>query len=178
MNLPQNVADCVCLSSGNPHKLCFGNNGFQEKKVQVKFSIKSNEELKSIILDGCLLTSRATQKSCDGLFLFFQANKIYILLIELKGSHHIEDAFEQLSDVKYKSQEYANLYKHIKRNKKGSSIIEKYFVITNGYMNQSRKSKLQSIYNIKVEIVTREKRKGAAPDLRKYVRLNRKLRSY
>ncbi len=74
MNLPPNVARCVCLDHDNPHRLCFGNNGFKEKRQQVKLNVQRSETVKALVLDGCLLSDR-TRKSCDGLFLFCKNNK-------------------------------------------------------------------------------------------------------
>lgn len=58
MNLPPNVARCVCLDHDNPHQLCFGNNGFKEKRQQVKLNVQRGETVKALVLDGCLLSDR------------------------------------------------------------------------------------------------------------------------
>ena len=172
MNLPQDVAACVCSSTGNPHNLCFGNNGFQEKGIQVKFTAKNNEELKSIVLDGCLLTNQK-QKRCDGLFFFRKGNRVYIILVELKSIRNIDDAFAQLTYVKYESQEYKDLCEHIK-DQNGKEPIERYFVITLGTGRGTLSS--QKVRGIRIRVVVQTKTtKSAAPDLRKYV-LNKKPR--
>ena len=171
MNLPPKVDRCVCLGHDDPHRLCFGENGFKEKRQRVKLSAQRRETVKAVVLDGCLL-SDSPQKSCDGLFLFCKSNKTYILLIELKGTH-IEDAFEQLACVKHEHREYADLREHIKENTKGQ-IIEKCFVVTNGTIEKTVKAKLERIWRVKVGIVTQQKTKrdAATPDLRKYLQIN------
>ncbi len=168
MNLPPNVARCVCLDHDNPHRLCLGNHGFKEKRQQVKLNVQRSETVKALVLDGCLLSDR-TKKSCDGLFLFCKNNKTYILLIELKGTH-IEDAFEQLASVKNEHQEYVDLCRYIRGNMKGQ-IIEKCFVITNGTMGRKVQAHLEKSWGIKVGIITQQKTKrdAATPDLRKYL---------
>ena len=171
MNLPANIAHCICLDHDRPHRLCLGNHGFKEKRQQIKLSPQRGETVKAIVLDGCLLSDPA-KKSCDGLFLFCKSNKTYILLIELKGTH-IEDAFEQLACVKYEHQEYVDLCKHVRENIKGQ-IVEKCFVITSGTMEKTIKAKLEKDWRVKVAIITQQKtkRETATPDLRKYLRIS------
>lgn len=154
MNLPENVANCVCISSGNPHSLCLGNNGFKERGKQVKLTIKNNETVKAIVLDGCLLPEQTSK--CDGLFLFLQGNKIRLLLIELKSLHNIEDACEQFIAVK-NNQTYKDLYRHIKNNNKNIQLIEKCFIITTGSISRRTEAKLEKERKIKIKIVTTDK---------------------
>ena len=106
-----------------------------------------------------------------GFFSFRKNNKTYILLIELKGAHHIEDAFEQFASVEYEHQEYERLCRHIRENTKGQ-VIEKCFVITNGVIENAVKAKLEKSWRIKVRIVTQQKTKRTA-DLREHLRINR-----
>lgn len=175
-DLPPESNCCVCVKTGvcvdadKRCSLCFGDDGFQEKGQQVKLKAKSNEQVKAIVLDGCLL-SDDSKKSCDGLFLFCKNNKTYILLIELKGTH-IEDAFEQLACVKYEHQEYKNLCRHIKKSTNGQ-IIEKCFVITNGAIGNAAKAKLEKFWRIKVRIVTQQKTRRDTVNLRNYLGIDR-----
>ena len=149
MNLPENVANCVCISSGNPHSLCLGNNGFKERGKQVKLTIKNNETVKAIVLDGCLLPEQTSK--CDGLFLFLQGNKIRLLLIELKSLHNIEDACEQFIAVK-NNQTYKDLYRHIKNNNKNIQLIEKCFIITTGSIDRDAEAKLEKSIGLKLKL--------------------------
>ena len=48
MNLPPNIARCVCLDHDNPHRLCLGNNGFKEKRQQVKLNVQRSETVKDL----------------------------------------------------------------------------------------------------------------------------------
>lgn len=177
MNLPElpekfNCCVCVkagsCVDTGKRCSLCFGSNGFQEKGQQVKLvPQKNDEQVKAIVLDGCLL-SDDSKRRCDGLFLFCKASKIYIVLVELKGTH-IEDACDQLACVKNEHQEYANLFKLIENHKK-VKIIEMFFIITNVAVSSREQRRFNKEYNMRFEIITNPRRKrrqnSITPDLR------------
>lgn len=180
MNLPKlpeefNCCVCVkaggCVDTGKRCSLCFGSNGFQEKGQQVKLVPQSNDEqVKAIVLDGCLL-SDGSKKSCDGLFLFSKASKVYIVLVELKGTH-IEDACDQLACVKNEHQEYVDLFKLIENNKK-VKIIERFFIVTNVIVSPRELMRFNKEHNMKFRIITNPRRKrrqnSTTPDLRKFL---------
>ena len=177
MNLPElpekfNCCVCVkagsCVDTGKRCSLCFGSNGFQERGQQAKLVPQNNDEqVKAIVLDGCLL-SDDSKKRCDGLFLFCKASKIYIVLVELKGTH-IEDACDQLACVKNEHQEYTNLFKLIESDRK-VKIIERFFIVTNVTVSLQELTRFNKEYNMRFEIITNPRRKrrqnSITPDLR------------
>jgi len=166
LNLPQNVVRCVCCGTGDPHTICWGNDGFQEKGKQVKLRARSEEAVKAVVIDGCLLSDK--KQKCDGLFILTSNKRnnheIYIVLVELKGTN-IYTAFQQLESVKDRS-EYKQIIEHF--NSK-YTVIEKFFIITNAAVSGPQRNNLKKSSGIKVGILTSAKTKAKALDLRKYL---------
>lgn len=175
MNLPPNVARCVCSKTRDSQKICWEDDGFQEKDNQVKLRARSGETVKAVVVDGCLLTDGQTKK-CDGLFILIskkeknRRQKIYIVLVELKGTH-IDDAFQQLTSVKH-CPEYQNIVEHFKKtinNSKNSvKLIKRSFIVTSAKMPpRLSQEKFERSYGIRVDIRTSAQTKAKALDLRK-----------
>jgi len=164
VNLPQHVVRCICSGTNYPRpKICWGDNGFQEKGKQVKLKAQPGETVKAVVVDDCLLSGPKIKK-CDGLFIFERSNnRIYIVLVELKGTH-IEDAFTQLAFVR-QCQEYKCIVKCFARTPRP---IERAFIITGPMPLPSlrQQNMLAQEYGIKVNIILSQKTKDKAPDLR------------
>ncbi|MXW40802.1 MAG: hypothetical protein F4Z75_06650 [Synechococcus sp. SB0668_bin_15] len=166
MNLPQHVTRCVCSNTGSPCPICWGDNGFQENGKQVKLRARSGETVKAVVVDDCLLSSQKIKK-CDDLFILKKNNKnVYIVLVELKGTH-IKDAFAQLASVR-QDQKYECIVECFPKTPKP---IERAFVITGRMplppLNQQ--AKLEEIYGIRVKILASQKTKSKALDLREHL---------
>lgn len=176
MNLPPNVARCVCSKIHDSPRICWEDDGFQEKDNQVKLRARSGETVKAVVVDGCLLTDEQTKK-CDGLFILIdkkeknKRKKIYIVLVELKGTN-IDVAFDQLASVK-RCTEYQEIIEHFAKEINGSKPvrpIERFFIVTSAKMPpRLRQEKFERSYEIKVNIRTSARTKAKALDLREYL---------
>lgn len=174
MNLPPNVARCVCSKIRNSPRICWEDDGFQEKDKQVKLRARSGETVKAVVVDGYLLTDEQTKK-CDGLFVLIgkkeknRRQKIYIVLVELKGTH-IDDAFDQFASVKH-CPEYQKIVEHFAKEINSSKPvrpIERSFIVTSAKMPPRLwQEKLERSYGIRVDIRMSARTKAKALDLRK-----------
>ena len=109
----------------NSPRICWEDDGFQEKGKQVKLKAQPGETVKAVVIDNCLLSGQDIKK-CDGLFIFKNNKNIYIVLVELKGAD-IETAFMQLASVK-RCPEYKKIAEHFLReisDSKSVRLIEK-----------------------------------------------------
>ena len=174
MNLPPDVARCVCSKIHDSPRICWEDDGFQEKDKQVKLRARSGETVKAVVVDGCLLTDGQTKK-CDGLFILIdkkeknRRQKIYIVLVELKGTH-IDDAFDQFESVK-QCPEYREIIEHFAKeinSSKPVTLIERFFIVTSTKMPpRDWQDKLERSCGIKVNIRASAQAKAKALDLRK-----------
>jgi len=157
LNLPEQAIRCICLGKDCPQKLCADQYTLREQGIQVKLKPKSKnskQTVKAIVVDGCLLGNKT--KKCDGLFIFSQAQKTYIALIELKGSN-IEDAFEQLSCTR-DSQEYRNIHKSIRESFK-HTLVERWFIITSRTIGARERCQYEKEYDkIRLKVITCDRR--------------------
>jgi hypothetical protein len=165
--IPQNLAPCICMANKSPCDLCCDRLCFLDEGIRVVFKPKRNEVAVAVALDGCVF--RDNQKKCDGMFVLSRTGQIYVLLVELKGSH-IDDAFEQIFYVAKHRQEYADVISglaHLVPSKR--QIMEKSFIVSTGSMNRNDQQKLENTLGIRPKIITVEKPASAAPDLRQYL---------
>ena len=155
--------ECICQKYNSIPKECINKLEVRDSGKSVKLSLKANEEAIAVILDNCLIT---TQKRCDALFLL-KGSKNFSFLVELKGFGEIEKAFEQLAFTTQRD-EYKKIiecFKNLYRRK----IYQKYFIVTNGKLDNSEKEKFENHYNVRVaQILTNEATKPI-PDLRDFV---------
>ncbi|MGB5134298.1 MAG: hypothetical protein WBN89_03900 [Prochlorococcaceae cyanobacterium] len=165
--IPQNLVSCVCLANKLPCELCCGDLCFLDDGIHVVFKPKRGEAAVAVALDGCVFTDN--RKKCDGMFVFSRAGQIYVLLVELKGSH-IDDAYEQISYVVNHRQEYRDFVNSLNPKVANARLIrEKSFIVTTGAIDLSVQQKLENAYRVRPEIITVEKPASLAPDLRKKI---------
>jgi len=155
--------ECICQKYNSIPKECINKLEVRDSGKSVKLSLKVNEEAIAVILDNCLIT---TQKRCDALFLL-KGSKNFSFLVELKGFGDIEKAFEQLAFTK-KRKEYKKIIECFK-SLYTKRVFQKYFIVTNGKLDNSEKEKLENQYNIRIaQILTNEATKPI-PDLRNFI---------
>lgn len=141
---------------------------FRKKANRLSLGSRSEEEVKAVVDDDCLLSSQQAKK-CDGLSIFSDNKennkKIYIVLVELKGTD-IDTAFEQLTSVK-QSQEYREIITCLTRKSNCGKPVkpsEQYLIVTNSNLSRNQQAKPEKHYRIKTKIRTSQKTK--ALDLR------------
>lgn len=162
--IPHNLAHCVCLANRLPCELCCGDLCFLDDGIHVVFRPKRGEVAVAVALDGCVFTDN--RKKCDGMFVFSRAGQIFILLVELKGSH-IDDAYEQISYVVNHRQEYRHFINSLIPKVANARLIrEKSFIVTTGVITLNVRQQLENAFRVRPEIITVEKPASLAPDLR------------
>ncbi|MFM7648817.1 MAG: hypothetical protein ACKO50_12285 [Cyanobium sp.] len=162
--IPHNLASCVCLANKLPCKLCCGDLCFLDDGIHVVFRPKKGEAAVAVALDGCVFTDN--RKKCDGMFVFSRAGQIFVLLVELKGSH-IDDAYAQISYVVNHRQEYRDFINSLNPKVANARLIkEKSFIVTTGAITLNVRQQLENAFRVRPEIITVEKPASLAPDLR------------
>jgi hypothetical protein len=97
----------------------------------------------------------------------FRADRIDVLLVELKGSH-LEDAYEQLAYVVNHRKEYTDFVSHQASLAPGNRRVREHSVIVStGKIDKRDKEKLEKAWGVRPSIITAQKPASAAPDLRK-----------
>jgi hypothetical protein len=157
-----NKSHCVCKKYNSKPKACEGYNKVSEKGKSVELKPKNGEDIKVIIIDGCLITDNNSK--CDALFLFDGKRKVSFL-VELKGAGEIKKAFKQL---KYTSErkEYKDIIKDF--NKTNSrKFEEKFVIVSNGILKKQDKEKFENANNIRIHAILYSEATKTIPDLRK-----------
>jgi hypothetical protein len=156
---------CVCDKLGKGRALCVGALTFAEQGKKVTLGIRSGEEAKALVIDGCVL--KDGKLKCDGLFLFLDNHRAAALLVELKG-RDISHVFEQLAYVKHQRQEYADLIQMLGRCGRGR-VVEKAFVVSNAIPSKPEKERWENKYGIRVRAILHCEATSSIPDLRDYL---------
>jgi len=154
---------CVCKKYDSIAKECINELEIRDSGKSVKLSTKNNEKAIAVILDNCLITKGMR---CDVLFLF-NGSKKTACLVELKGFGEIEKAFKQLAYTR-KRDEYIEVIKCFE-NLDNKKVFQKYFIITNGKLDNIEKEKLENHYKIRVSQILTNDATKPIPDLRKYI---------
>lgn len=165
--VPHNLESCICRANKLPCELCCGDLCFLDDGIHVVFRPKRGEVAVALALDGCVFTDN--RKKCDGMFVLSRAGQIYVLLVELKGSH-IDDAYEQISFVVNHRQEYRDVINSLSpKVANAKQIKQRSFIVTTSAIDLSVRQKLENAYRVRPEIITVEKPASLAPDLRKKI---------
>uniref|UniRef100_Q3ATZ3 Uncharacterized protein n=1 Tax=Chlorobium chlorochromatii (strain CaD3) TaxID=340177 RepID=Q3ATZ3_CHLCH len=159
--------NCVCQKMNNHLSLCKSELTLSEKGKSVTLRIRSSEEAKVLVLDGCVFMDNSSR--CDGLYLYKKGNKRYALLVELKGACDIPHGFEQLAYVKKNRQEYRQIVDHFWVEAGGVQPIEKAFLVSNGSLSKPDLETLEKQHNIRVTAILHCEATSQIPDLRKYL---------
>jgi len=163
--VPQSLSSCICRANKSPCDTCCGALCFLDDGIHVVFRPKRGEAAVAVALDGCVFTDN--RKKCDGMFVFSRGGLRYILLVELKGSH-IDDAYEQISYVVYRRQEYRDVLSNLNLGVPNERQVKQMsFIVTTGAIDRSVQQKLEDAFGVRPEIITVSKPASAAPDLRK-----------
>ncbi len=153
---------CVCRKMDNYHQCCADAFTLAERGKKVKFSVRTGEQVKAIVIDGCVCTDNG--KKCDGLFLFSSHQRSAAFLVELKGGD-LSHAFEQLQFTKEKRPEYLELVSMLASNS-GRKVIEKSFIISNKIVNLIEQEQLENRYRFRVHRILHCEATTKIPDLR------------
>ncbi|MBK1640631.1 hypothetical protein CKO12_01800 [Chromatium okenii] len=156
---------CVCRKMDNCHQLCAGAFMLAERGKKVKFSVRAGEQVKAIVIDGCVCNDN--DKKCDGLFLFLSHQRSAAFLVELKGGD-LSHAFEQLRFTKEQRPEYIELVSTLASNS-GRKVIEKSFIISNKLVSAVAREQLENRYQIRVHRILHCEATTKIPDLRDYL---------
>lgn len=157
---------CVCRGMGNRLALCDGALIFSEQGKKVRLAVKSGEEAKALVLDGCVFMDNKLK--CDGLFLYRGATKKVAMLVELKGASEIPHAFKQLAYVRRSRPEYRQLIDQFAADGAGQ-VIEKAIIVSNGILNKPEHEALEKQYNIRVAAILHSEATSPMPDARQYL---------
>jgi hypothetical protein len=141
--------DCICSGRRRPHRLCDGELAFEEKGKKIRLSLRSEEEGVAIVLDGCVFDDDETK--CDGLFLWKRGtSKKCAILVELKGAHDIERAFEQIAHVRSNRPEYREIKEAFKSGPGTSTVAEKAVIVSNGMLTKPQWVRFENQYKFRV----------------------------
>lgn len=156
---------CECQRMGNQYAVCQSALSLEEQGKKITLSIRTNEEAKALVLDGCVFTDHFTK--CDALYLFKSQNRKVAALVELKGAGNIPHAFEQLAYTRKHRPEYQRLRAKLDHSAPGQ-LIEKAFIVTNGMLSKPEREKLENRHGIRVNEVLQSEPSRKVPDLRNY----------
>ena len=160
---------CVCLRRAKPCNLCEDRLTFSENGKKVRLSLRSCEDAKAIVLDGCVFEDE--ELKCDGLFLYRSAaNRKIACLVELKGAGDIPHAFKQLAHVKHNRSHYRDIIETFRADGPGR-VHEKAVIITNGSLSKTKRERLEIDHNIRVAEIIHSEASSKIPDLREYFRI-------
>jgi len=133
---------CVCKKMGNTFSLCDRELTFIEKGKKIRLIPRKDEEAIALVLDGCVFEDN--EPKCDGLFLWKGRSRKCAILVELKGAHHIDWAFEQIAYVRQKRPEYRNLIEAFKTSEGPGMVIQKAVIVSNGMKDTNAWEKLEN----------------------------------
>jgi hypothetical protein len=156
---------CVCVRRGDPSDSCGERLVLQEKGKKVTIRPRHQESAKLLILDGCVF--RDDFPKCDGMFFYEKGNKIFMILVELKGGD-IDHAFEQVKYTRETRSEYFSLKNQVMNNRAGRPI-ELAFVVSNHRIDRVRHQKLENMYQVRVKAVLHSEASTPLPDLREWI---------
>jgi len=166
--LPNSVSHCICQNNKNPCDICCGRLCFRDASIQAVLKPKSGEHAQALAIDGCLFSNRDKHPRCDGLFVLASKGRLFVLLVELKGTH-VDDAYRQLAFTKSSRQEYNDILEHLRQLPGSAMVHVKEFIITNSIVSASTKQKLEKTYGIKPRVELHGKPTLPAPDLRLFL---------
>ncbi len=156
---------CECRRMDNTHQLCQSDLMLQEEGKKVELVLRTGEEAKALVLDGCVFTDNATK--CDAMYLFQGKGKKVIALVELKGAADIAHAFKQLAYTRHQRPEYQDLKQALHSSGPGITQ-EKAFVISNGTLSKPLREQLEREHNIRVSAILHSESTSKVPDIRAY----------
>lgn len=157
--------DCVCKKRAEPHPLCDGVLAFQEKGKKIKLTLRRGEEAVALVLDGCVF--RDSEVKCDGLFLWKRGtSKKCAILVELKGAHGIENAFEQIAFVRSQRPEYSLIRKVFASGDGTSAVAEKAVIVSNGTMTRPQWVRFEEQYGFRVLLLLDSDARTPVTDVR------------
>lgn len=161
----EHFENCVCIANGRPHELCRGDLSLEEKGKKVKLSIKRGEEAKALVIDGCICTDNNLK--CDGLFLFRQGVKNWMILVELKGDD-LDRAFSQLSHTRNNRVEYSEIRDLFMKNHSGQ-LYQTAFIVSNKIPDKNELQKLENGHNLRLKACLHSEATTPIPDIRDYL---------
>jgi hypothetical protein len=153
--------ECVCTKYSTSLNVCKNHYMVQEngKSIQLK-PRNPQDKVKVIIIDNCVIKDARMRTDC--LFLFERNAKHYSFLVELKGRHHLQHAFKQLSATK----EYSEYREIIS---KMHNPINKYVIVSDIQLNAKEMQKLENEYGIRVGKIVHSEPNTPIPDLKDYI---------
>lgn len=154
--------DCVCIANGRPHRLCQGNLSFEEKGKKVRLSIKRGEEAKALVIDGCICNDNDSK--CDGLFLYRQGIKNWMILVELKGTD-LDRAFSQLAYTRNDRVEYAEIKDLFMQDQPGR-LLEAAIIVSNRIPDKNELQKLENAHALRLKACLHSEATTPIPDIR------------
>lgn len=131
---------------GNQYLVCQSALSLEEQGKKVTLSLRTNEEAKALVLDGCVFTDNHTK--CDALYLFKASNRKVAALIKLKSAGDIPHAFKQLDQVG------------------PGLLLEKAFIVTNGMLSKPERERLENQHGIRITEILQSEPSRKVPNLR------------
>ena len=157
---------CVCKKMGNTFSLCDKELTFAEKGKKIRLIPRKDEEAITMVLDGCVFEDN--KPKCDGLFLWKGKSRKCAILVELKGAHDIERAFEQIAYVRQQRQEYRDLIEAFKTSERPCMVIEKTVIVSNGMKDINTWEKLENQHGFRASAVLQCEATTPVRDVREF----------
>lgn len=149
---------------GNTYALCQSDLTLEEQGKKLCLTLRTHEEAKALVLDGCVFTDNNTK--CDAMYLFKAPGKKVVALVELKGAGDIPHAFEQLAYTRHR-RAYAELKQKLDASGPGK-LVERAFVVSNGMLSKPEHERLEKLHGIRVSAVLYSEPSSKVPDLREW----------
>lgn len=138
----------------------------EEEGKKVRLTLRTGEEAKALVLDGCVFTDNATK--CDAMYLFKGHSKKVAALVELKGASDIAHAFTQLAYTRKHHPEYQRLKETLDNSGSGTSM-EKAFIVSNGMLSKPERERLENQHGIRVNEILYSEPSSKVPDVREWI---------
>lgn len=145
--------------------MCDSSEAFEEKGKKIKLVPRTGENVKALVIDQCICTDN--KPKCDGLFVFRQSSRYWMILVELKGED-IEHAFSQLAYMRKERQEYKEIQQLLNLGN-DRNIRHEAFIVSNFKMPSTAKQKLENTHSIRVKHILHSEATKPVPDIRNYI---------
>ena len=155
--------ECVCTRYGTLPAVCKDEYRVQENGKSIQLQPKNvKDKVKVIIIDDCVIADNRMRTDC--LFLFERNAKHYTFLVELKGRHHLQRAFEQLSATR-NYDEYKNIISKLNNPR------NKYMIVSDVQLDAREMQKLENEHGIRVGKIVHSTPNTPIPDLKDYIKI-------
>lgn len=163
---------CICRANSDPHALCLGNNGLQERGICAQLIPLSRKELRVIAFDGCVATDQREAR-CDGVMILRRAGQIDLVLVELKNTANAAQGFHQLVHTAIGRADFQQLRDSEERTASGPLRLYGFLVTSAAVTTLDRERKQAqlkaAVVDCKIQVIRTQRGLDPSPELRPHL---------